>query len=220
MMDGMQRLAVADLGSNSFRLVVYALEPGRWWQHADEIREAVRISEGIGEDGRLRREPIRRALRTTEVFDAFCKAGGIDSVQAIATSAIRDAPNGDELVAEIEARTSLPVRVVSAHEEARYGYLAIANTTTVSDGFGIDMGGGSVQVMQLGDRKLVADDSWPIGAVRMSERFLPGDEAAGKAIKALRKHVAEQVARADWFHTADGDRLARIGGTIRNLATA
>ena len=221
MMDGMQRLAVADLGSNSFRLVVYGYEPGRWWQHADEIREPVRVSEGLGEDGRLRPEPMQRAIRTAELFDAFCKANDIEHVHAVATSAIREAPNGPELLKEVEARTSLPVRVVSTHEEARYGYLAIANSTTVADGFGIDLGGGSVQVMQLSDRELVADDSWPLGAVRMSERFLPeDDQTSGKAIKALRKHVAKQVARADWFHTGNGDRLAGIGGTIRNLATA
>jgi exopolyphosphatase / guanosine-5'-triphosphate,3'-diphosphate pyrophosphatase len=216
-----ERIAVADLGSNSFRLVVYAYEAGRWWQHADEIREAVRISEGMDEDGRLRAEPMRRAVRTAEVFDAFCQASHVEHVEAVATSAIRDAANREELLAQIAERTSLPVRVISTHEEAHYGYLAIANSTTIVDGFGVDVGGGSVQVMHMRDRKLAADDSWSLGAVRMSERFLPGDdEADSKAIKALRKHVEKEVGRAEWFGTDNGDRLAGIGGTIRNLATA
>jgi exopolyphosphatase/guanosine-5'-triphosphate,3'-diphosphate pyrophosphatase len=213
-----ERLAVADLGSNSFRLVVYAYEPGRWWQHADEIREAVRISEGMGENGALRPEPIQRALRTVEVFDAFCRATGVKSVDAVATSAIRDASNRDELLREIAARTSIPVRVLSTHEEARYGYLAIANSTTLADGFGLDIGGGSVQAMRVEDRRLAADASWPLGTVRMSERFLPGDEASSKTLKALRKHVAAEVAKADWL--GGGGRLVGIGGTIRNLAAA
>src|SRR5437588_658826 len=187
-------MAVADLGSNSFRLVVYAYEPGRWWQHADEIREAVRISEGVGDDARLRDEPMRRAVRAAEVFDAFSRASHVEQVEAVATSAIRDAGNRDELLSQLAERTSLPVRVVSTHEEARYGYLAIANSTTIADGFGVDVGGGSVQVMHMRDRRLAADDSWPLGAVRMSERFLPGDEEAdSKAIKALRKHVAREA---------------------------
>ena len=215
----MERLAVADLGSNSFRLVVYAYEPGRWWQHADEIREAVRISEGMGDDGRLRPEPIGRALRTVEVFDAFCRATGVAAVEAVATSAIRDAANRDELLREIAARTSIPVRVLPTHEEARYGYLAIANSTTLEDGFGLDIGGGSVQAMKIEGRHLRADASWPLGSVRMSERFLPGDESGGKALKALRKHVAGAVAEAEWLVGAGG-RLVGIGGTIRNLAAA
>src|SRR5207248_4223186 len=199
MMDGMQRLAVADLGSNSFRLVVYVYEPGRWWQHADEIREAVRISEGMGDGGRLGSEPMRRALRTVEVFDAFCRATGVSAVYAVATSAIRDAANRDELLREVAARTSIPVRVLPTHEEARYGYLAIANSTTLVDGFGLDIGGGSVQAMKIEGRRLRADASWPLGSVRMSERFLPGDEAGGKAMKALRRHVAGAVADVEWL---------------------
>ncbi|HEX8074584.1 MAG TPA: Ppx/GppA phosphatase family protein [Thermoleophilaceae bacterium] len=216
----MERLAVIDLGSNSFRLVVYGYEPGRWWQHADEIREAVRVSQGVGEDGRLRQQPMERALRTVEVFDAFLRATGVEQVEALATSAIRDAPNRDELLGAIAERTSVPVRVASTEEEARYGYLAIANSTTLSDGFGVDIGGGSVQVMRLADRLLADDASWPLGAVRMSERFLPGDESGGKALKALRKHVAATVGEADWFGTGDDARLVGIGGTIRNLAAA
>ena len=215
-----ERLAVADLGSNSFRLVVYGYEPGRWWQHADEIREAVRISEGIGEDGCLRRKPMERALRTAEVFDAYCHSSGIEQVEAVATSAIRDAPNREELLEAVRERTSLPVRVISTGEEARYGYLAIANSTTLGTGFGVDIGGGSVQITHLRDRQLDASESWPLGAVRMSERFLPGDESGDKAIKALRKHVRKKVGGAEWFGRSNGDRLVGIGGTIRNLAAA
>ena len=211
---------MADLGSNSFRLVVYGHEPGRWWQHADEIREAVRISEGIGEDGRLKRKPMERALRTAEVFDAYCHSSGVDRVEAVATSAIRDAPNRDELLEAIAERTSLPVRVISTEEEARYGYLAIANSTTLRDGFGVDIGGGSVQVMCLRERELEESASWPLGAVRMSERFLPGEESGEKAVKALRKHVRKKVGGAEWFGRTNGDRLVGIGGTIRNLAAA
>ena len=124
---------------------MYAHEPGRWWQRADEIREAVRISEGLGDDGLLRPGPMQRALLTTEVFDAFCRATEVETVEAVATSAIRDAPNRQELLREIADHTSMPVRVLSTDEEANYGYLAIVNSTTLADGFGIDIGGGSVQ---------------------------------------------------------------------------
>jgi exopolyphosphatase/guanosine-5'-triphosphate,3'-diphosphate pyrophosphatase len=213
-----QRLAVADLGSNSFRLVVYGYEPGRWWAHVDEIREAVRISEGMGDDGALRAEPMRRALRTVAVFDAFCRATGVEAVEAVATSAIRDATNQRELLDAIAERTSLPVRVLSTADEARYGYLAIVNSTTLADGFGLDIGGGSVQAMRIEERQLASYASWPMGAVRMSERFLHDDDSGGKQLKALRKHVAKQLADADWLGGAG--RLVGIGGTIRNLAAA
>src|SRR5437660_11099685 len=101
MMAGMEHAAVIDMGSNSWRLVVYGYEPGRFWQHVDEIREAVRVSEGMERSGRIEPEPFDRAIHTAHVFDAFCRAAGIDNVVAIATSAIRDAENGKELLKQI-----------------------------------------------------------------------------------------------------------------------
>jgi exopolyphosphatase / guanosine-5'-triphosphate,3'-diphosphate pyrophosphatase len=122
MIPSVERIAVVDMGSNSWRLVVFGYERGTaWWSLVDEIREAVRIGAGLGEDGLLRPERIERALHTAAVFDAFCRASGIDRVEAVATSAIRAARNGDELLETIASRTALAPRVISGREEARYG---------------------------------------------------------------------------------------------------
>ena len=170
----MQRMAVIDMGSNSFRLVVFEYEPTGWWSLIDEIREPTRVSAGMGESGALQPKPMKRAVQTAIVFANFLRASGVERVEAVATSAIRDASNRDELLAEIRDRTGLEVRVISGAEEAWYGYLAIANSTTVGDGFGIDIGGGSVQIMQLQGRRLLEAESVRLGAVRVSEEFLPG----------------------------------------------
>jgi exopolyphosphatase/guanosine-5'-triphosphate,3'-diphosphate pyrophosphatase len=141
----------------------------------------------------------------------------------VATSAIRSARNGRELLDRIEAESGLAARVLDEREEARYGYLAIANSTTVEDGFGVDIGGGSVQAVRLENRQMVESGSWQLGAVRVSEAFLPDDGAASsKQLKALRKHVKSQLEAVDWLSADDKarPRVAGIGGTIRNLASA
>ena len=210
-----------DMGSNSFRLVVFQYEPGSWWSLADEIREGTRVSAGMGDEGVLQPEPMDRAVRTAAVFASFLAAQGVDRVDAVATSAIRDAANRDELLAEIRDGSGLEVRVISGAEEAWYGYLAIANSTTLENGFGIDVGGGSVQLMRIRDRRLGEAESVRLGAVRVSEAFLPGEEATSKQLKALRKHVARTLAEFEWWGEGeDGQRLAGLGGTIRNLAAA
>ena len=214
----MRRTAVIDLGSNSFRLVVYDWEPGGPWALSDEIREPVRISAGMGEQRVLQPAAIERALAATHVFASFCRAAGIEDILAVGTSAIRDAHNRDELLTAIDERTGLEVRVLSGAEEAYYGYLAVANSTTLADGFALDMGGGSIQLMLVEGRKLREAESLPLGAVRVSERFLPGERVSRKEIGALRDHVARKVGVLGWWH--DGERLAGIGGGIRNLATA
>src|SRR4051795_12765594 len=212
-----QRTAVVDLGSNSFRLVVFSAADG-WWKRTDEIYEAVRIGAGLQESGALSEERIERALAVVEVFAHFCKATGIRQrdVVALATSAIRDATNSDAFL----ERAELPVRVLSVDEEAYYGYLAAVNSTTLTEGAVLDLGGGSLQLTRVKDRGPAAMGSWPLGAVRMTEHFLPGEDPIGKKpLKALRAHVAEELDKAPWF-AESGERLVGIGGTVRNLAAA
>jgi exopolyphosphatase / guanosine-5'-triphosphate,3'-diphosphate pyrophosphatase len=219
-----ERLAVIDLGSNSFRLVVFMARDG-WWRRTDEIYEPVRIGEGLAATGKLGEEPMRRALATLDVFDHFCRAAGLSgrSVDALATSAIRDAENAAGFLALARERTSLPIRVLSREEEARYGYLAAVNSTTLTDGCVLDLGGGSLQLVRVAARMARELGSWRLGAVRMTERFLPAGDGRRKAerrqIEQLREHVAGELQRADWLARA-GSRLVGIGGTVRNLAVA
>src|ERR1700730_13966310 len=95
-----ERLAVIDLGSNSFRLVVFTAGEG-WWKRTDEIYEPVRIGQGLAGTGRLGQEPIERALATLDVFAHFCRASGLQesAVDTVATSAIRDAQNSESFLA-------------------------------------------------------------------------------------------------------------------------
>jgi exopolyphosphatase/guanosine-5'-triphosphate,3'-diphosphate pyrophosphatase len=197
-----RRIAIADLGSNTFRLVVFTTGEG-WWRRTDEIYEAVRIGEGLAATGELGAEPMQRGLAAVDVFAHFCRATGIDEVEAVATSAIRDASNRDDFI----TRAALPARVLSAEQEAHYGYLAAVNSTTLGDGWVLDLGGGSLQLTRVVGRLAREERSWKLGAVRMSERF--GDDR-----KALRKHVKAKI------ESVSGDRLVAIGGTARNLAAA
>ncbi len=220
-----ERLAVIDLGSNSFRLVVFMAGEG-WWKRTDEIYEPVRIGEGLMASGRLGEEPMERALATLDVFSHFCRASGLDgdAVDAVATSAIRDAENAEEFLERARSLSLLPIRVLSREEEARYGYLAAVNSSTLAEGCVLDLGGGSLQLVGVADRLERDVGSWRLGTVLMSERFLPPNgPAKRKQLEELREHVAGELEGADWLPRAgepSGARLVGIGGTVRNLAAA
>jgi exopolyphosphatase / guanosine-5'-triphosphate,3'-diphosphate pyrophosphatase len=217
-----ERLAVIDLGSNSFRLVVFQAGEG-WWRRTDEIYEPVRIGEGLMATGRLGEEPVERALATLDVFTHFCRAAGLggDEVDAVATSAIRDAENAEQFLARAHERFPLPIRVLSREAEARAGYLAAVNSTTLSDGCVLDLGGGSMQLVAVADRLAAASGSWRLGTVRMSERFLPPNgPAKRKQLQELSAHVEQELAPTEWIAREGGGRLVGIGGTVRNLAAA
>lgn len=213
----LHRVAVADLGSNSFRLVVFTASEHGWWKKTDEVYETVRVGEGLGKSGRLKPAAIERALRTIELFAAFADHADVDEVHAVATSAIRDAENAEEVV----GRSALPIRVLSAEEEATYGYVGAVNSTTLTDGAVLDIGGGSLQLVEVAGRE--ADDrrSWPLGSVRMTERFLPGGKASKKGLRALREHVRDSLVDATWLIGGGGrGQLVGVGGSVRNLASA
>jgi exopolyphosphatase/guanosine-5'-triphosphate,3'-diphosphate pyrophosphatase len=217
-----ERLAVIDLGSNSFRLVVFQAGDG-WWRRTDEIYEPVRIGAGLMATGRLGEKPIERALATLDVFAHFCEAArlGAEEVDAVATSAIRDAENAEQFLARARERFPLPIRVLSREAEARAGYLAAVNSTTLSDGCVLDLGGGSMQLVRVADRLAIESGSWRLGTVRMSERFLPPNgPAKRKQLQELSSYVERELAGGDWLAAEGGGRLVGIGGTVRNLAAA
>ena len=216
-----RHVAVIDLGSNSWRLVVFTYGED-WWRRTDEIYETVRIGEGLGSSETLSEKAMRRGLETLVVFERFCRANslGAGSVHVIATSAIRDAANGAEFLARAHEASGFEIEVLSASEEARYGYVAAINTTTLTDGVVLDIGGGSMQLVDVRDRHAQALTSFPLGALRLTERFLPGSgPARRKDLQRIRAHVRETLKNVDWLHSRGG-RLVGLGGAVRNLAAA
>jgi exopolyphosphatase/guanosine-5'-triphosphate,3'-diphosphate pyrophosphatase len=217
-----RQTAVIDLGSNSWRVVVFAYGPG-WWKRTDELYEIVRIGEGLGATGKLSQDAIARGLETLAVFEHFCRASGLDrrDIHPVATSAIREATNREELLAAARAQTELDVEVLSAEDEAYFGYVAAINTSTITDGIVLDLGGGSLQLTQVADRHPAHPRSFPLGAVRLTEELLPDEDPAGKKqLYRVRARVRETLEGLDWLHPPGGQRLVSLGGAVRNLAAA
>lgn len=219
-----RRTAVIDLGSNSFRLVVFSVGESGWWKRTDELSEMVRLGGDLGPDGELAPQRMAHALETLRVFAAFCATNGIrtDQIEAVGTSAIRDAPNGEEFVQRARRATGLPIRILSQRDEAWFSYVAAANSTALQDGIVLDIGGGSMELVAVEARQAVECVSWQLGAVRTTERFLkhvdgPADPAE---MATLREHALAQLRSQPWVATAGREHLVGIGGALRNLAAA
>jgi exopolyphosphatase/guanosine-5'-triphosphate,3'-diphosphate pyrophosphatase len=201
---------------------VFTYVPGIWWKRTDELYETVRIGAGMGETGRLGDDAIARGLETLGVFGRFCTANGLDPdhVHVVATSAIRDAANGRQFVRDAEEGTGLRIEILSEAEEARLGYVAAINTSTLTDGAVLELGGGSMQLIQVTDRQAAELRSLPLGALRLTEEFLPSSRPARKKeLERVRTRIGETLDQVDWLGRS-GDRLVGIGGAVRNLASA
>jgi exopolyphosphatase / guanosine-5'-triphosphate,3'-diphosphate pyrophosphatase len=214
----LRKMAIVDVGSNSFRLIVITYLPGYHFQVTDEVRETVRLVQGLSATGLMRAEPMNHAIETMQLYAAFCKAQGITEIAAVATSAVREAKNGPAFLERVEKESGIKVRLLSGEEEAYYGYLAAENSTTLRNGFVIDLGGGSLEITRVDNRQSKESVSLTLGAVRTTEEYLSEIPVSKGAANKLRKHIREQLDNIKWFEVRPGTRLIGQGGTLRNAA--
>ena len=212
---------VIDLGSNSWRFVAYRYTPRGAWRRVAQLQEPVRIASGLAATGMLAAERVAHGLEALEVFARYGRSLGIEAheLSVVATSALRDAANGPEVVARARSLTGLEIRSLTAAEEAHYGYVAAVNSSTLTDGLALDLGGGSLQAVAVRGREALASASWPLGAVRVTEALLPGDRhVSRKQLKRARAALRDALDGHDVL--AGGGRIVGMGGSVRNLASA
>ena len=214
--------AVIDLGSNTWRLVAYRYSPRGAWRPVAQLQAPVRIARGLAATGRLADDRCALGLETIEMFARYLSTLGIapEDVVVVGTSALREARDGPGFVAGAQARSGLEIRTLTAEQEARYGHLAAVNSTTLGDGLALDLGGGSLQLVDVHDRAARGFASWPLGAVRVTEELLPGDRAVSR--KRLKRVRATLRKRLDGLQglPAGAGRVVAMGGAVRNLAGA
>ena len=216
----MQHIAVIDLGSNTARVVVIGATPGHALRLEDEIREVVRLRQGMSA-GRLAEESMARALFTLRLFKRFCNGYGVQQIIASATSAVREARNGADFVQRVKREVGLSLHVLDGEREAYYATLGALNEVPFANGYVVDIGGGSAQISEVCDRRFLQGGSLPLGALALSEEFRTGDEFSPDQRQAVQDYIDNHLDSIDWLQERKlkkDQSLVGLGGTIRNLA--
>ncbi len=214
----MHKIGIIDLGSNTTRLIVMAYEPEGCFRLTDEVSETVRLAEGVGTSRRLQPEPIQRAVTALSMFESFCRSSGIEQIIAVGTSAIREAVNQDEFWESLRRVTTLDLRIISAEQEAYYGFLGAANAIGLRHGFSFDTGGGSTQVVAVSAGRPVQTFSAQAGVLRFTERYVQSDPINKRDMRTLREAARQAFAPLNWFQVGSSGMLVGMGGTVRTLA--
>ena len=209
--------AVVDLGSNSARMIVFRLREGEHLDVLEDARAPLRLARALREGNRLGPGAIARTLEAFHDFRAVADGAGATRIIAVATSAVRDAEDGDDLVREAE-RLGVSLQVIDGDLEARLGFLGAVHDLSVSSGITMDVGGGSMELSRFVERKLDASWTVPLGSLRVSDRFLENDPPTEKELRKLREHIGGTLSGAGVTELATGEDLVGIGGTVRNLA--
>ena len=216
------RLGVLDVGSNTVHLLVVDAYPGARPLPAFSHKVDMRLAAHLLPDNTLSK--AGEALLTEFVLEAMriAEDKGVEEFLAFATSAVRDAGNGLDVLTRVQERTGTQIRVLSGENEARLTFLSARRWFGWSSGrlLVLDIGGGSLEVAAGQDEEPEAAMSLPLGAGRLTRDWLTADPPAAKEVRALRRHVRAEIARHAGVFLRHGaaDHAVGTSKTFRQLA--
>jgi exopolyphosphatase/guanosine-5'-triphosphate,3'-diphosphate pyrophosphatase len=215
------RIAVIDMGTNSTRLLVAEVHDGAV-RELERRTEITRLGEGVDASGRLSEDATERVFDTLAEYREQIDRYGAETVVAVATSAVRDADNGEEFREELKDRFGIEARTIPGGEEARLTFLG-ATSALASDGdptLVLDIGGGSTEFV-VGHPRTEPDFhvSTELGSVRQTERHLRDDPPSADQLERLRQEVRETIEEdvPDDVRSATSEGIA-VAGTATSVA--
>lgn len=219
---GTMRLAAIDIGTNSIHMIVVRVRPDLSFEIIDREKEMVRLGAG-GLDGRALAKPaMDAALLVLSKFRRLAESHRVERIEAVATSAVREAQNGGEFLKAIVSQTGIRARVISGNEEARLIHLAAAYGVGMSSDVGvvIDIGGGSVEITRGSGPKMTVGRSFKLGVIRLTERFVKSDPISERDERKMVRFIeAELKAYLKDLATAGFARVIGTSGTILSVGT-
>jgi len=220
------RLGVLDLGSNTVHLLLVDAHYGAAPVPASKMKIPLRLSEHLNADGSVDEVAIATLLDFVSEGQKLAEDKGATEIMAFATSAIREATNGEDVLRQLHERSGLDIQVLSGEDEARMTFLAARRWFGWSSGriLLLDIGGGSLEIASGTDEEPDTAVSVPLGAGRMTRDFLQGDPPTPDSVRELRRHARARIAEVVGRVRRHGEarvavatsktfkQLARIGG--------
>ena len=216
------RLGVLDIGSNTVHLLVVDAYPGAAPLPAFSHKVDLRLAEHLDPDNTLSHMGEKQLTAVVSEALGIAEDKGVEDVIAFATSAIRDADNGDDVLSRVQERTGAHIRVLSGEHEARLTFLAARRWFGWSSGrlLVVDIGGGSLEIAAGQDEEPEVAISLPLGAGRLTRDCLSTDPPSQKELRAMRKYVRAEIARQAGSLLRGGpvDHAVGTSKTFRQLA--
>jgi exopolyphosphatase/guanosine-5'-triphosphate,3'-diphosphate pyrophosphatase len=190
------RLGVLDVGSNTVHLLVVDAYQGARPVPAYSHKAELRLGDHLDGSNRLSRDCAVQLRSFVDEALREAEDKGVHQLLAFATSAVRDAVNGDEILAQIQAETKVHIRVLTGQDESRLTFLAARRWFGWSSGrlHMLDIGGGSLEIASGVDEEPDVAVSLPLGAGRLTRDWLAGDPPTADEVRRLRKHVRAEIA--------------------------
>jgi exopolyphosphatase / guanosine-5'-triphosphate,3'-diphosphate pyrophosphatase len=214
-----RRMAAVDIGTNSIHMIIAELRK-RGYRVVDKEKEMVQLGLGSLDGAPLTDDAMNRAIGALKKMSAVARGWEVDEIIAVATSAVREAPNRRDFIRRVRDEAGIRVRVISGEEEADYIYRAVRSAVDLdgSTALCVDVGGGSVEFIVATASEIYFTASEPLGALRLAQRFRLEDQPAPNDVDACREFVAQHLRRVQKRIRPIGvDCAIGTSGTIQAL---
>lgn len=216
------RLGVLDVGSNTVHLLLVDAHPGARPLPAYSHKTELRLAELLGDDGMITGEGADRLVAFCAEALQLAEDKGAESILAFATSALREAMNGEKVIDNVRDETGVDLQVLTGEDEARLTFLAVRRWYGWSSGrlLCLDIGGGSLEIAAGIDENPDVAISLPLGAGRLTRGWFTEDPPPSDVVRELRKHVRAMVASIVGQVSRYGtpDQAVATSKTFRSLA--
>jgi exopolyphosphatase/guanosine-5'-triphosphate,3'-diphosphate pyrophosphatase len=215
------RVAVVDIGTNSTRLLIADVAPDGSLAELERRSRVTRLGDGVDSTGVLSPEAIARVFAVLDEYAQSIEHHDADVRTAVLTSAVRDAANGAQFVAQVQQRYGLEARAIPGAEEAQLTYLGATTDRGPSEerALVIDVGGGSTELIVGAATAVEFFVSMQAGVVRQSERHLSSDPPSVSELGSLATEVSALIARSVPLEVRrSGVHAIAVGGTATSCA--
>jgi exopolyphosphatase/guanosine-5'-triphosphate,3'-diphosphate pyrophosphatase len=217
------KLAAIDIGTNSIHMIIVEATSKSSFNILNREKEMAKLGAGVFASNHISDRAFEIGLRTIVRYVKLADSLGVDEIITAATSAIREAHNGEKFLQEVVTQTGLRPRIISGKEEARLIFLAVRNSIALKEdkALVLDIGGGSTEAV-IGDRtKIHFTESLPLGVLRLLDMFEDRDAVGAEGQGVLEAHirfVAEQTLKQ--IRSIGFERVVGTSGTIRTMGEA
>ena len=215
----MKSIGIIDLGSNSLKLLIAEQRHSNNINVLFERKHQIRLSDYYIDDiPNLSAIGIYKLVLSIQNFNEKCKSFNCDKVIVVATETLRKCANKDIVLSEIKKETGLDVKILSGYEESYLGYISTINTLNYNNYFLVDMGGASIEIALVKNKKFKNYASLPLGPIPLSSRFNLFNRISPFTRNEFKNYIYREFNKYPWLKQGRNLPIVTIGGSIKNIA--
>lgn len=214
----MKNIAIIDIGSNSIKIIIYKILKNNLFKAVETEKYPTKLGSHLDEKGNLSSEGIDLTLNTLKIFKNICEINHVSDTYVFATEAIRKSKNSSEFLPLIKKETGLDIKILSGFDEAFLGYCSVKSTFDINDALIVDLGGSSMEISLMRDKKILNSISLPLGVILLTKKFNFYENISSEQRHILEEFLFTKFSEIPWLKECLNLPIVGISSASRTIA--